>query len=271
MLQPSPPCSVEDSAPVTTPGAPIADPTPSDEAPAVLRHGRTDVRGVVISMSARDPAGEDARYLEWHGLDHLPEQHRIAEVRGGTRWVSTPACRAARAAGDDRYDAVDHVVAYLFAEPLGAGLDTFFALGADLRGAGRMPVRLPPVELGGYMLTGAAAADRALVGADVLPWRPHRGVLLLVESGPCPAPDALLDVAGVAGCWTFAGSDSLHPRLASTVGLQLTIAYLDDDPPAVAKRSCDALDARWTAGATTPLLVAPFVTVVPWQWDAALP
>lgn len=257
---------MEDSPLVTS-----FDGSPSDVSPGVLRHGRTDVQAVVVSMSARAADGRDAEYLAWHGLDHLPEQHRIGSIRAGARWVSTPACRAARLAEDERFAAVDHVVAYLFAEPLGPGLDTFFALGADLRAAGRMPALLPSVELGGYELAHTAAADRVLVGADVLPWRPHRGVLLVVERGVPPSADGLLEVDGVAGCWTFTGRGDLHARLADTGGLTFTIVYLDDDPPTVAGRAAPMLTNRWAESGITPLLAAPFMTVVPWEWDAALP
>lgn len=243
----------------------------AEELPEVMRHGRTDVAVAVVSMSSRSPDRRDATYLEWHALDHLPEQHRIPGLRAGTRWVSTPACRAARSATSDRFDAVDHVVAYLFAEPVEPALDTFFALGADLRRAGRMPLRLPAVELAGYSLVDRAAAAATDAGADVLPWRPHRGVHLLVERGPAAHREALLDVPGVAGCWTYEGSSSLHERLAATDGLRLTISFLDGEPPAVADRLAPVLRERWERAGTEPLLAAPFVTVVPWAWDAALP
>lgn len=245
--------------------------TPSDLAPEVTRHGSTDVRAAVLSMSARSADGHDADYLEWHGLDHLPEQYRIPAIRSGTRWVSTPDCRAARAASAERFDAVDHLVAYLFADPLGAGLDAFFALGADLRAADRMPCRLPMVELAGYELTNLAAARRVLVGADALPWRPARGVYLLIEQGPALPIEPLLGVPGVAGAWSYTGSASMHDRLTSTDGLCLTLAYLDGDPPEVARSMAHTLATRWRSGATTALLAAPFITVVPWAWDAALP
>jgi len=231
----------------------------------------TEVRVGVFSMSARAPAGFDRDYLEWHGLDHLPEQYRIDGLRNGTRWVSTPACRAARATSDPRYDAVDHIVAYLFAAPVDVALDRFFTLGAELREAGRMPLRLPLVELAGFVRRGGATAARALVDADVLPWRPTRGIYLLIERGTPAPPDALLDVPGVAGVWSFEGTDSLHERLAATDDLRLTVAYLDGDPPDVAARLPEVLAPRWASGATSPLLAAPFVTVVPWRWDAALP
>ena len=80
----------------------------------MLATGSTDVRFAFISMSAREPGGRDAEYLEWHSLDHRPEQHRLAGLRQSLRIVSTPACRAARAASVTEYDAADHVMTYLF-------------------------------------------------------------------------------------------------------------------------------------------------------------
>src|SRR3974390_3737489 len=100
--------------------------TASDDLPQVLATGRTDVEMIFTSMSARDPSGRDAEYLQWHSLDHRPEQYRIAGLRHSIRLVSTPACRAARAFSDARYGAVDHVMTYFFTA--GAGPDPFRAL-----------------------------------------------------------------------------------------------------------------------------------------------
>lgn len=246
--------------------------TPSDDAPAVVAHGGIDVLASIVSMSARAPGGDDATYLRWHGLDHLPEQHRLPGVRHGARWVSTPACRAARLARDDRFDAMDHLVQYLVADPLDTTLEGFFSLGQALHQVGRMPVRLPSVELGGYRLVETIAAPRALVGAAVLPWRPHRGIELLVEQGRSTEPlTALVDVDGVAGAWSYEGTAGLHRRLASTDGLRLHILYLDEDPVTVADRLRAPLARRWVDEAVAPLLAAPMVTVVPFAWDRALP
>lgn len=244
--------------------------TPSDRIPAVLDRGVTDVRTGVFSLSARSPDGLDAAYLEWHTLDHLPEQYRIAELRNGTRWVSTPACRRARAAAAARYEEVDHVVAYLFADPASSALDTFFGLGADLAANGRIPMRLPAVELGGWRLAATVAAGRIRAGADVLPWRPARGSYLLIEEGHAP-PDRLVAVAGVAGCWQFEGTGSLSPRLADTAGLHLTVCYLDEDPAAVAESLRPVLESRWAEGNVAGVFAAPFTTVVPFAWDRSRP
>ena len=86
-------------------------------------------------MATRHPNGTDAEYLQWHTLDHRPEQHRLSAVRASLRLVSTPACRAARAVKHGRFDPVDHVMTYFFSDT--AGLDGFLTLSAALGGAGR--------------------------------------------------------------------------------------------------------------------------------------
>lgn len=78
--------------------------TPSDLDPDVLAAGRTDVTTLFVAMAGRDPEGRDADYLAWHALDHRPEIHRLAALRGAQRLVSTPACRGARLVSDARYE-----------------------------------------------------------------------------------------------------------------------------------------------------------------------
>ena len=155
--------------------------TPSDEVDDVLATGRGDITTLFVSMATRHPDGTDAEYLRWHTLDHRPEQHRLSAVRASLRLVSTPACRAARAAGTDRYDAIDHVMTYFFSDP--SGMDGFLALAKALIGGKRKLPLLPPVERGVYDVKSKSAAPRVKVGADVLPWWPVKGVYLLLERG----------------------------------------------------------------------------------------
>jgi hypothetical protein len=244
--------------------------TPSDELPDVLAAGTSDVRAAFVSMAARAPDGHDRDYIEWHGLDHVPELHRLRGLRGGLRAVSTPACRAARAASADRFDAADHVMTYLFTDR--STLGDVSALAQALAAGGRMPVSLPAVEAGLYALAGTAAASRVATGAAVIPWRPARGVYVLIEEGDAPDdPVALADVPGVAGLWWYDGDTSPGPGIADTSGLRMTLCYLDDDPVATAGRLTDALDGRWASGDVRPLLAAPFHTVVPYEWGRHLP
>ena len=158
--------------------------TPSDEVADVLAAGSGEISTLFVSMATRHPDGADADYLRWHTLDHRPEQHRMPSLRASLRLVSTPDCRSTRAASGGRFDAVDHVMTYFFADP--DGLPAFIDLGAALYNAGRMLPLLPPVERGVYEVQRKVAAPRVKIGSDVLPWLPVRGVFLLVERGASP-------------------------------------------------------------------------------------
>jgi len=242
--------------------------TPSDDVDEILTTGRGDVTTLFVSMSARHPDGADADYLEWHSLDHRPEQHRLAALRSSLRLVSTPACRAARAASDARLDAVDHVMTYFFTNT--SGFKGFADLSAALHDAGRMPYSLPPVERGAYEVRDTRAAPRSRIGADVLPWFPASGAYLLVEQGNAHVDD-LVDVAGVVGAWSAVAVPSDPSVSTAEIGQRITYCFLDADPIATADVLRPVLDRRWGDSDTTPLLAAPFHTLVPGEWTRYLP
>jgi hypothetical protein len=222
-------------------------------------------------MSARHPEGRDADYLAWHSLDHRPEQHRLSALRASLRLVSTPACRAARAITHARYDAVDHLMTYLFANV--AGLTQFGDLSKGLAQAGRVPYLLPSIERAVYALKGSVAAPRIKAGADVLPWWPARGVYVLIEQGE-PPPAQLLEVPGVAGVW-WGSSSQLGPPSetipATDVKRLITYCFLDHEPAEAAQALRPVLEKRWKAGGIQPLLAAPFHVLVPYEWSRYLP
>lgn len=241
---------------------------PSDEVPEVLANGDGEITTLFVSMARRHPEGADADYLRWHTLDHRPEQHRMPAVRASLRLVSTPECRAARAASESPYDAIDHVMTYFFTGV--AGMEPFLTLSKALGDAGRKLPLLPPVERGVYDVTHRAAAARIKAGAAVLPWWPNRGVYLLLENGTVTV-DALVDVDGVGGAWA-ATSLAVEARLASApAGQTVTYCFLDDDPVAVAERLRPILQSRWEADGVEPLFAAPFYPVVPYEWDRYVP
>jgi hypothetical protein len=245
----------------------------------VIRVGTASM--ALLSMSARHPEGRDAEYLEWHMLDHLPEQYRISGIRNGQRWVSTPACRSARAASVDLFDEVDHVVQYLFAEPIAPALDAFFALGAELHAAGRMPIGLPRRHLAGHAIEAEWGSERAMVDGSVVPWRPATGVYLMIErvDPAAPPPRSVLDVVsearpqfdGVAGGWQLRGLGGLHPRLGDAADLSTTVLYLDGNPPSVGAAIGEHLASRRRDAGIEVVLGAPFEVVVPWRWQDRLP
>ena len=234
----------------------------------------------VLSMAERSPTGQDREYLEWHLFDHLPEQYQLDGLLLGQRWASTPACRAARAAASPRFEPVAHVTQYLMADDAAHDptpvVDAFLDLGATLARAGRYPVRLPSVLLGGFVPVAGRAAPRAAVSAGVVPFRPSTGVYVVLEGAPAgdgaagfeawvvdDELPALVEIDGVAGVWWSRPGDVRTDRL-DAAGLWLTALYLDGDPIDVSAALTPRLHARWERWSTTPALAAPFETVRPW-------
>jgi hypothetical protein len=229
----------------------------------------------VLSLSASSESGDDSEYLAWHQLDHMPQQWEIPGMVLGQRWVSTPECRAARPVEDERFTAVNHVVHYLWGEPLIESIDDFFTLGAHLAEIGRFPHRLPAVYLGGFDVGAMQSAPSALVSAAVLPFRPNRGMLLLIEyrldgDGAVTWRDddvaTLLATDGVAGVWNLTPG-SLRLDRFDTTGASASVVYLDDDPVATTDRLDALLRARWARDGIAPSLAAPFSAIRPWEWD----
>jgi hypothetical protein len=228
----------------------------------------------VLSLSGSSETGDDSDYLKWHQLDHMPQQWEIPGMVVGQRWVSTPECRAARAVQTERFVATNHVMHYLWGEPLVQSIDDFFTLGPHLAKIGRFPYRLPAVMLGGFDLAAMHADPTPPVTPAVLPFRPNAGMYLVLEApadGPGPTTwseadtAALLAVDGVAGFWHFTpGSvrtDRFDPNCYSA-----TVCYLDDDPVATAGRLDPVLADRWARDAITPVFAAPFAALRPWAW-----
>jgi hypothetical protein len=137
-------------------------------------------------------------------------------------------------------------------------------------GAGRRPFRLPSVRAAYFELAGKAAARSAIAGADVIPWRPARGVFLIVERG-AQSPATLTDIPGVAGVWWHRGADAPAPGFSDNTGLQVSYCFLDQDPVQTAHLLRESLEERWKRGEVVPLLAAPFQVLVPFEWDRYLP
>ncbi len=230
--------------------------TPSDEVPEILATGRSGIERIWLSMTTRDPEGRDEEFLRWHTFDHRPEQHRLASLRAELRFVSTPKCRAARVAGHARYDPIDQVMMYCFADM--AGLQGFSDLSVALRGVGRTTFTLPPVERAVCTLGAMAAAPRIKVGADVLVWWPMQGAYVLVERGDVAPATDLTEIDGVGGVWSMV-TIPVEPIFSSAeTDLQITFCFLDDDPVAVANRLRPAVEQRAAATGADLLFAAPF-------------
>jgi hypothetical protein len=212
-----------------------------------------------------DP-GEHRSYNEWHQLDHLPEQFQLPGIRFGQRWVSTPECRRARAVDGPTLQAVHYLTLYLMDEPIEETLSAFAELGKRLREEGRFHEHRRALLSGPFVVVGQYASARALVSAQVLPHRPHRGVYAIVDRvGTAPADLTGVFAAdeSVSGVWRFQGAPELGARRWSPGERQITLCFLDQAPLDAADRLGSLLGNR----AEDVELAGPFETIEPWCWD----
>ncbi len=213
-----------------------------------------------------DPA-EHRSYNEWHQLDHMPEQYPLLGMAFGQRWVSTPACRAARAVDGALLGAVHYVTLYLMTEPVEGTLEQFHALGGRLRELGRFHEHRRALLSGPFDVDTVAAAPRVLVSAEAVPYRPNRGAYIVVEEGPAAPVDtaALLEVPAVAGVWSFI-SDTERSGAWRPGRRRVTVCFLDD-APLDASADLGEVVRRGRPDAAGVIHAGPVETVTPWQWD----
>jgi hypothetical protein len=238
------------------------------------------VKAGFFSLSHHDASGDDRSYLDWHQLDHMPEQYQLPGLVAGQRWASTRACREARVVEVGDWSLVEHVVLYLMGNPLDETIDEFLRLGRHLAELGRFPVSLPSHYRGALRLLEAQAAPRALVSAEVVPFRPHRGVQLIVEELEDDAPqDAfiqrmhvdilpeLVTVEGVAGAWSYGTTPSIRRPMFTDGRYRMTVCYLDDEPSVVGERLAPLLEQAWGEAPSRLVLAAPYESMMVWDWD----
>ena len=186
-------------------------------------------------------AGAHHSYNEWHLFDHMPEQYPLDGIDFGQRWVLTPALRAHMRA-DAPLDRTHYVTLYLMREPIDDTLRAFQSLAVELRELDRFHMHRTSHLAGAMKVVDQRAAERALVRAEAVPYRPNRGVHVRLGDGP-----ATVDHPAVAGVWTFETDDFVA-----------TWCWLDGDPEQAAPTLVDD-SAKFSA---------TFATVDPWaSWD----
>ncbi len=216
-----------------------------------------------------DPA-EHHSYNEWHQLDHMPEQFPLAGIAYGQRWVWPPARRTSSqvhgsALATPPFDRVHYVTLYLMQEPLDETLTEFLEWGKELGRRGRFHRHRTAHLSGPFSLVETRAATRVLVSAEAVPYRPHRGIRVVVEPAELASseptdPSALCDVEGVAGVWQFETDPRFDAHVWNTGGRRITVAWIDGGLDATSVR----LSALDRAGVD---LSATLETITPWQWD----
>lgn len=252
------------------------------------------VRVGFFSLTSGAVGGDDDSYLEWHLLDHQPEQYSIPGIRLGTRWRADDECVALRLAASDDLAPVRHAVSYLMTEPVDDTLRQFARLGRRMAESGRLPVRAVSNLLGAYHLLQAHASPRVLVSPEAIPFRPHLGVVLLVESVRGQPADVeawarwhhaehvpgLLATPGVAGVLSFRSSSllGLGEDQGRRYGMPswdpgdrfVTVVHLDDAVAPTTERLDPVLRTRWRDGIVSPDLAGPFRSMVSFDaWRSA--
>ena len=193
-----------------------------------------------------DPSAHEA-YNAWHQLDHLPEQFTIDGISFGRRWVRSPRCRAAESATGTLLEPFHYLTLYLLRDE--QVIPEFFALAERLRAADRFFAARRTLLSGPFAIVGRWAAPRVAVSPGAVPFRPARGVHVVV--GPEVDGAELVDHHGVAGAWQFA--DPEHGRY-------ITVAFVDGD-------LWQASAALGTAGAASPEWAGPLERVDAFRWD----
>ena len=236
------------------------------------------VRAGIFSLTAAAPPDDDGSYLRWHLLDHMPEQYQLPGIVHGLRWIADGDYVDHRLAAHGPLGEVGNAVHYLVSEPVEETFDDFVALGRTLRDNGRFPISRPSLQVAGLRLLQWQSAQHALISAEVVPFRPHRGILLIVEEPKGGRSNdwlqwlhaehypALLAAPGTAGAWTFGSTTAWQiPRGWRTDHQYVTVVYLDDDPLTVTDALAPLIEERWRSAAVRPVFAGPLRTMISWE------
>ena len=236
------------------------------------------VKAGIFSLTAAPPPGDDGSYLRWHLLDHMPEQYQLAGIVQGLRWIADGDYVDHRLAAQGPLGDVGNAVHYLVSDPVEETFDDFVALGRTLRDNGRFPITRPSLQVAGLRLLQWQSAPHALISAEVVPFRPHRGILLIVEEPTDGRSNdwlqwlhaehypALLAAPGTAGAWTFGSTTAWQiPRGWRTDHQYITVVYLDGDPLAVTDALAPLIEQRWRSAAVRPVFAGPLRTMISWE------
>jgi hypothetical protein len=237
------------------------------------------VKAGFFSLTAAASPDDDGSYLSWHLLDHMPEQYQLPGIVYGLRWIADGDYRQHRLVADGPLGEIGNAVHYLVGDPVEQTFDDFVALGRSLWENGRFPVRRPSLQVAGLRLLQWHSSPRALISAEVVPFRPHRGVLLIVEEAVGGHPSewlqwlhaehypALLATPGTAGAWTFGTSSAWNnaSRGWPTDPQYITVVYLDDNPPATTAALAPLVEERWRSAAVRPLFAGPLRSMISWE------
>jgi hypothetical protein len=237
------------------------------------------VKAGVFSMTPPATPGDDGSYLRWHLLDHMPEQYQLRGLVHAQRWIADGDYLVSRLAANGPLGEVGNVMNYLMGDPVQETLDDFIELGGRLREIGRYPVTRPSVQVAALALLRWYASPHALISPEVVPFRAHRGVLLIVEEPTGAHPDAwlqwlhtehypaVLDLGGAAGAWMYGSTSSweINSPTFRKAPQYVSVIYLDEDPLTTTKALAPLVEKRWGSGAVSPVFAGPLRTMTIWD------
>ncbi len=236
------------------------------------------IKAGIFSLTPPAAADDDGSYLRWHLLDHMPEQYQLPGIVLASRWIADGAYLNSRIVSSGHLAEVGNVVNYSVGDPAQQTIDDFMELGRRLAEVGRFPEVRPSLQLRTYALLKWYAAPQALISAEIVPFRAHRGVLVIVEEPVAETSawlqwlhtdnfPALLATPGVAGAWMYGTTSTwqLHPAMQGPAQ-HITVIYLDGDPLAVTATLAPLVEQRWASGVVRPLFAGPLRTMM--SWDA---
>jgi hypothetical protein len=236
------------------------------------------VKAAIFSLTPPAGPDDDGSYLRWHLLDHMPEQYQLPGIQYALRYIADGKYLDSRIAAAGHLEQVGNVVNYLVGDPVQQTHDDFMVLGPRLAELGRFPEVRPSLQLRMPALLSWYAAPEVLISPDVVPFRPHRGVLVIVEEPvgeDLPAwlqwlhtdhYPAVLSTPGTSGAWTYGSTTTwnLHPAMQGDPQY-ISVIYLDDDPLVMAKELTSLVEDRWRSGAVKPLFAGPLRTMIQWE------
>ena len=236
------------------------------------------VKAAFFSLTPPAPPGDDGSYLRWHLLDHMVEQYQLPGIQYVLRYIVDGDYLDRRIVATGHLEDVGNVVNYLVGDPVQQTHEEFMQLGPRLAEMGRFPEVRPSLQLRMPALLHWYAAPQAQISPEVVPFRPHRGVVLIVEE---PVGDdvaawlqwlhsdhypAVLATPGVAGAWMYGTTNTWNPHPATQGDPQYTtVIYLDEDPLATTKALTSLVEERWHSGSVRPLFAGPLRTMIEWE------
>jgi len=236
------------------------------------------VKAAFFSFTPPAPPDDDGSYLRRHLLDHMVEQYQLPGIQYALRYIADGDYVTNRIVAAGHLEDVGNVVNYLVGDPVQQTHDDFMQLGPRLREMGRFPEVRPSLQLRMPALLHWYAAPRAQISPEVVPFRPHRGVVVIVEE-PADADvaswlqwlhaehfPAVLAADGVAGAWMYGTTNTwkLHPS-ARGDAQYITVIYLDGEPLSATTALAPLVEARWQSAAVRPLFAGPLRTMIEWE------